>query len=1007
MRNKPHTVIRSARARLLLSPAEKLELDQLYDKFLDLGQKLQTKVYSFSGLTLKDRNENVVVDGALATPKEKAAWETFINSTQSTPMAGPFLRKEFKDMEKVLADIERKQAEYDTLASVPTDKMTPKAVTEHNKKLKQAKGKLDYSQSILLLNQLRQEGCLPVRIGDEQFVEDYHKSLMSSVHGRAKSWNECNLATQEEAKALEAEFDALLVHFGKKYPTTTSSLAEYAEAVRKHNEEYTDTSYLNYKFLSFLKTCWRPHALATGEGLLSGTWTVKSKKTKKDVEISYTFNEICNKELLARPELWKDEKSILMDEKMATYFELLDRRRRKKWQSSLTLITNESPIPMGYDFRGNLVTLKSLSVDNVKHTITATVLLPKKNDEAPEVERSYTATYGRRGETKQYFTDLKYTPIVSKTTNKKDTEVKTTQHILTYSRYGKVPVTAELGTIFIRRYGNGEYEFVLPLNVQVESHSNHPFTHQELFSLGCKFKTAWKSVRKNKRTKANNCKLEDEVAELLGKNSLKMVGLDLGMNNVYAYQEFLVSGKKGYSYTPTGEAVILKSVEDGRYYDLKEKCYALKSWIRLTRAYLQSSELKLTLSKRLVESFSKLNLSCSMDDYVKKLEKWKSEKLLVKDLKGLGNGWDLSQTFIDIIKQFNAYKHEHSIVRKKEVDVRWNIHTTPEWLRLCEAYYDLQKCFNQSGDGLRQDKDKKRLTIREEDFCGNLLRYIDNLKDYYCKYIFGNLALELHNKGVSFVAIEDNLSSLAGNKNNLKEENKIFNMWPRGQYTKRLTDALAYYNIEVIEVNGNGTSQHDAISGNRGYRMGDDFYYYQKAKCVEHTDATTLYMNDKIVTKHADANAAYAIGLRMLTFNTNVYKRSLVKVKEGLAVNAYEFYEEEQSAKRQRGVETRANGYDGTVYKQQPDGGWKVNDSIDIGTILADPTIDKSAYMSVYQIDGGNPTFYEWANVDEYLQPLRDHCERECDVEVVVDISTTNNDISTTYIPNQREKALV
>jgi IS605 OrfB family transposase len=271
-------------------------------------------------------------------------------------------------------------------------------------------------------------------------------------------------------------------------------------------------------------------------------------------------------------------------------------------------------------------------------------------------------------------------------------------------------------------------------------------------------------------------------------------------------------------------------------------------------------------------------------------------------------------------------------------------------------------------DHVYAEGEKRRLTVREENFCGGgqktlghlnkldatptrkgILNWRDNLKDYFIKKLFSQLAHRCHELGIGIVAME-NLEMLGSYKNK-KEQNRMFNMWPRGQMKKFAEDAFEYMGIIIQYVDENGTSQHDADTGIRGYRDGNNFWLPNGTK------------------KHADKNASKMIALRGLTHHTNLFKRRLVNIGGGYYVNAYELIkatkDQTNAATRLRGAETRLNGYSATVYQTSGDG-VVVVPKLNATTIIGgkDISMTKENTESYYKMDKTN-TWYPWSVVKD------------------------------------------
>ena len=400
-------------------------------------------------------------------------------------------------------------------------------------------------------------------------------------------------------------------------------------------------------------------------------------------------------------------------------------------------------------------------------------------------------------------------------------------YILEYKRGGKIPVIASVKTLYIRKDPkNGKYYLILPTSIYYEHHSNHPFTPDELFKIKCKLQTSWKELRNPSRN-TQTCKLDEEICELLDGRTLKYAGVDLGYNNFYAITYYDVWGKNKELQWKELSTEIVSAIPNEQYTTLKWDMRRLIDIIRMNRQYLQGGK-DIEVNQTDTENWDKLMALLLVEQrvaytqFIETLKSYKAKGLLVKDIKG-DRDWAICRLMYVLTQTMNRIHGNRDVNGKIIGNKNWLSH--PDLIELIDTYYNLKKTFNDSGDGTKVlpkdhiyvEGEKKRLTVREEDFCRRILTWRDDLKDYLVKATFSKLAHQCHELGIGIVAMED-LEGIRGSSDRSKRSNRMFNIWPRGQMKKSAEDALGYMGILIQYVEADGTSQHDADTGIRGYR---------------------------------------------------------------------------------------------------------------------------------------------------------------------------------------------
>jgi len=982
-------VVRTSTMRLILTPEQEIELNKLNDEHQSVGRNIQKEVYSSSGKVYDHKRTGIVVDGTNVSPDEKDVYEVFTGMADSKCLANSLLAEEFKSKEKIIEDIEKKQIEYDELNSVNIERFSKDRLKDHKKLLLKAKNKLEYSQGILKLVNLREQGILPINVGENEklhLLNYYQYDTMKGVKARFDSWNECNKATGQTYTEINDELikvkSKLMESFNEE---TLNELSSLLSAIKELNEQYTDISFLNYKFISFFKNYWRPNALTNGTGLLEGEWT-----TKDGDKVSYSFHPEVNKLLLSKPLLWKDDNCILLHPLLDDYCDLFDKINRYRKQSSLTLISPDSPIPVGFSSDGNAAPLKNIQHDKNNHQLSITIELP--NGE----ERTYTANYKRKSETKCYYNNLEIRSPRSlevieklaksekrKLTYKELVEASLKNcYIFEYSRYGKVKVFATVNTFYIQKR-NGQFYLVLPTSIFTNFHNevkrlnkqaitythndndgNNQFAANELFKLRTLFQSSKQEIRNLTRTK-NIDKIDKMIADIIGDRTLVYGGLDLGYNNPYSMSFFDITTNNGKLVVEERkEEDIVSTIHNEEYRQFTYNCRTTIYLLGITRTTLQTRSVNINIDiikeprygiAKLMELLPE-NERMIMAQFNSELKNYKSQNLMVKDIKGNRN-WIISKLMRILVNQFHNIRGKHS---KNWLEI-------PSLIGSVDAYYSLQKSFNDSGDGIRmlprnhvyQPGEKRRLDKREENFCKTILEYRDNLKDYFIKKLFSNASHYCHKLGVHIMAMED--LKFEASKKSSKQKNKMYNIWPAGQLQKFAEDSFGYFNILVQYVDKDGTSQHYYKNGVRGYRDGEWLYLPNGYKI------------------HADKNASRMVALRGITHHANIYKRNLTNIGDGYLVNSYELTTEtdkenkhQSPAARQREAETRLNGYSATVYHQTENGGVMVDKSLKADSILngRNITTNKDNTQKYYKIDETN-TLYPYTKLVEYENRLK------------------------------------
>ena len=387
--------------RFLRSPQQRAEKDILNQNHQSVAAKLQSTLYSYSGRILDHKTAGMIIDGSKATPEQISIYNAACDANQSKELTSHLLTHPVKGVDKVRTDIEKKQTIYEALKKVNVSKLSPEKAKTHKKELLSAETNLKYSESMLMFYHSAGVGVIATGSPDtqEHLRNNYQYDVMKGVKGRLDSWLECDESARNTYTQAHDKYVALSGELAKEYgPEVIAELNDLIQTINGLGQRYTDISYLNYKFLSFFRECWRPNVLANETGLTEGHWIAKDHG--KDKRVVIHFDAKVNAELLKRKSLWANEKCIFIDTNFLSYVKLHDQVKRYRKQASLTLVSEESPIPIGFSLDGNAAKMIRLDNDKNNQTLTITIELPNGD------ERSYIASYQSKKNNKCYYQDL-------------------------------------------------------------------------------------------------------------------------------------------------------------------------------------------------------------------------------------------------------------------------------------------------------------------------------------------------------------------------------------------------------------------------------------------------------------------------------------------------------------------------------------------------------------------------------------------------------------------------
>jgi hypothetical protein len=169
--------------------------------------------------------------------------------------------------------------------------------------------------------------------------------------------------------------------------------------------------------------------------------------------------------------------------------------------------------------------------------------------------------------------------------------------------------------------------------------------------------------------------------------------------------------------------------------------------------------------------------------------------------------------------------------------------------------------------------------------------YYNNCKDNFLKTICSSIAEKANENNCVIVFVE----RLEGQSSyQTKKENFLSALWSPAKIKKQLKNALSWYNIELVDVNENCTSQRECDSKKFGYRNGRTLYWEEDGEIYE-IDADINAAKNILVngaTRHYDL---YQINVSNFGRNKiGVRMGGALTVRFGTIENAQVFFEEKK-----------------------------------------------------------------------------------------------------------------
>lgn len=718
----------------------------------------------------------------------------------------------------------------------------------------------------------------------------YNYSANAAVHIQLDSLNECDKLCNTEFNDLKKTLE--------KYDEELHS--EYDEKLVARFYEFINNLMLmgwsfDGNFQHFFNKCMLPE-LENSKIVTKGTYQLADKK------IRYSFyNPKLADIIFKNPEFW----NIMANETSVNYFDTMRRIKRKKehaeyCKTTLTkaqvrpvLANNGIKFSISCDGKLAYVLFKLPSVDGNK---------PEQLNIPCNYQKFYVVGEKAGSPKKSYLSNL----II--TDNKNGT------YTCNYSVNEKRPQTAQLKECFLRmkinnqnwfdKYVDGTlkpedgpikatyFDFYFDLSLGVSESPIHDLTFIEVFSKGG-VRAHYSSAYPETKELENQSNIPINFKPLVDKPH-RLMGIDLGQRNPFAW---CVKNNDG-SVVSAGHLNGANNENYKKYIDFGNECENLIQLIKETKNYLYGDNEAID-----TDNYNKLIKDVSVENYTKYLQ---SKRILV-------NAEDQSKNQTHTIKQDNDWiikdvvfrltAQYHKLNSGRYNDNDWK--QTLYWIDAIYRFIDLQKSFHNFGSYRDYTTDTK-VNGTGKGFCSSYYNHINNLnKDTFKKFCFELLPI-IKKYGVSCVCFEE-LKSMYGDKLRSSHDNRLFNLWPVGQLKTFLEGVLKPYNVAVIEVSEQDTSQ--IVDGKWAYRNKDIL-----------TNGTS--------SVHADEQAASNIVDRALTNHTNLYSLYMINVIDDYWVPNYIWNPKEKGGKRVRGFLTKWYGNSGVVFVKKSNKLVKANISI-------------------------------------------------------------------------------
>jgi IS605 OrfB family transposase len=628
----------------------------------------------------------------------------------------------------------------------------------------------------------------------------YKKSITKVVQSRISSYETQIISTKEEYDALTENIGKLENKLITRYSDKElSDLGAFIGSSLKLNHR------VNFKFISYVET--DPSLPEKGK------WKDKGK-----LRVYRCKSEVI-KLLKKYPSIWKDENSILFDDSLKSYLELLDQKKRKKEFPSYTMISMATGA-MALSSIGNAITIQSIT--QIGDQIVWKLMGPKGLKDTIE----FVTNHRRIGRGKRYyFQDLKVETIDNK-------------HHFSFSINGRQPFAAIVNepSIYFREKG----AFVaMPMQIQ----KSEEVIEQEknLNKIRNYLRRSYPEMAKisgRQKSLTPIAKDQSDFEELVSKigGTLNVMGVDLGL---------IENACSVLSFDGNIEKVIHGDVKEGdrtermTYVQLVKKINALQNDIDNTSFWYKEAD----------DSIIK------NEEYLKWLKSNKSTINLEK--LSSSRDWQCAKEFSAIRKEFLNL----IAVRNKSYD--WM--NAPFWANLIKRFISLHKSYFTVGKTLVEDN---KAMFDTSGICKKYNEMYRNSKEDFAKKLASYIVQIAIKQNVHIISVEKLLSNLGSKDKKTRRDNEMFLAWNCGRIKYHLENMANDYGILLDEVSEFDTSQVHYETQNRGWRDVDDSRVLWCEK------------NGKLISVPANLNAAQNIASRLINKHSTFFSLSVVKVDD-------------------------------------------------------------------------------------------------------------------------------
>lgn len=708
----------------------------------------------------------------------------------------------------------------------------------------------------------------------------YTYTVNAGIHTQLDSLEQCDALVKKDYNAQKAEVERLFNEVTTTFPSLDIvAFCQWIDTLKSMGWAY------NADFYNFFVQNMFP-SMKEGK-----QWTIAYKIADKNRRYGgFRYSSAAADEIKSHPEYW----GVLANHDVLDYYKAINKLNRTKETANYTPTTlTKSPIRINYANNGVPF---SISSDNTYAYMTFS--LPSTIGEKPQkiqVKCAYRKfTHKNEPRKSCYLDGLTVEPNGSG------------KYICKYSVNNKRPQVAHLNECFLRlkihnhqwfeKYVNGTltpkdgalnpsfFDFYFDLSMGVIITPHHKLDSSEV------------GVKANKKSlQAFYSRAFPEVKDLGNQSNViedfscpvnkphNLMGIDIGIRNPYAY---CIKDNHGVE--------IARGHLDG----CRDDYYKIyKSFTMKTEAFvelLKETKDFLFGDDEAFVSTSAATLGIDLNSYKTYLTPRRNmavpnrpEKTTIHQLRQ-DKTWSIKNALYSLLKEFKALK----MARMTDSDWRRAIY----WVQAINGIINAQKAFHNFGS--YYDKTSKcRINGTGKGFAMSYYEEANGVNEDMFKKFANSLLPIIQQHGVSVVVLE-NMDALRGNRDKSSIENQTFNLWPVGDLKRFLESYLAPFNVCIVEVSEQNTSQ------------------IYKDRWIDKRDGDCVYINDKLLDVHADENAAENIVDRALSNHTNLYSLHMTGMVDNYWVPTAMWSPKGDGGKKLRGFLTRLYGSSNVVFTQ-------------------------------------------------------------------------------------------